>query len=87
MRVTVTGHGWDNLYDQFQLPTYIRWNTNNPTDMAVIIYATGMSTPYRCFSVTIHQWYSAPVENNTLEYFGHGWDVFHSSNVKAYISM
>ena len=66
MRVTVTGHGWDNLYDQFQLPTYIQWYTNNPTDMAVINYATEISLPYRSFNVTIHQWNSKPVENNTL---------------------
>ena len=66
MRVTVTGYGWDNLYDQFQLPTYIRCCTKNPTDMAVTMYATGITLPYRCFSVTIYQWNSAPVENNTL---------------------
>ena len=66
MRVTVTGHGWDNLYDQFQMPKYIQQNTNNPTDMAMIKYTTGISTPYRCFSVTIQQRNSAPVENNAL---------------------
>ena len=66
MRVTVTGYGWDNLYDQFQLPIYIWWYTNNPADMAVLKYVTGMNLSYRCFSMTIHQWNSAPVKNNAL---------------------
>ena len=55
--------------------------------MAMKNYATGMSTPYRCFSAIIHQWNSVPAENNTLKYSGHGWDIFHSSNVNTYISM